>query len=308
MAVTFTSRLVNKMVAVGLAATATACQHTAPPVAKAVTQAPAATVASPEIPATQPEMSLAADSLTPEMRATLQQVNLSKLFLAPESQSAGFKMALDGFFGTNPQRLSLAILQASRDSLQPEVIHVTGKARNQKQVTNFTGEIRLTGLVDYYDQSLLLSQGGAGFIQDTTSEAGNITNARAYAASATFHFVGQAPATYALNGHAFLDFWLMDNGTVGQVTTPGEGIVLEKAATKGSGLLFKGNWQDAKTSTSPSFVVCRDVFLLSPGFIKDFGIGDRGAQVNPKYAKLGWSSYWETDEWWAESPKPKLSL
>ena len=51
-----------------------------------------------------------------------------------------------------------------------------------------------------------------------------------------------------------------------------------------------------------------DIFLLSPSLIKDFGIGDRGAQVNPKYAKLGWNELWENDEWWADSPKPKLSL
>jgi hypothetical protein len=235
----------------------------------------------------------------------LRQVDLSPLLLAP---LPGFTAALDGFFGTNPQRLSLAILQASRDSLHPEIIHVIGKVRNQKQVTDFAGEIRWNSLADYYDQSLLLSQGEDGFIQDTTSEAGNITNARAYAAAATFRFVGRAPAAYTLTGQIALDFWLMDNGKIGAMHTPGEGIVLEKATTKGSGFVLSGNWNEAKASTNRPFVVSRDVFLLSPGLIKDFGIGDRGAQVNPKYAKMGWSTYWENDEWWASSPKPKLSL
>jgi hypothetical protein len=286
----------------------TACQHSAPPVAKAVPQASAVAASAHRIQATQREMSLAPDSLTPEMRATLQQVNLSKLFLAPDSQSEGFKMALDGFFGTNPQRLSLAILQASRDSLRPELIHIVGKVRRQKQITDFTGSICLSHLSDYFDQGFLLSQGEKAFVQDTTKDGGPITNARAYSASATFRFVGVSPDACILTGQALLDFWLMDNGKVGMMYTPGQGIILEKAPTKGSGLVLSGNWQEPVGKTLRPFLVSRSIFLLSPGFIKDFGIGDRNSQVNPKYAKMGWSTYWENDEWWADSPKPKLSL
>jgi hypothetical protein len=255
------------------------------------------------------------DSLTAEMRAALREVNISKLFLAPESQSAGSAMALDGFFGTNPQRLSLAIVQASRDSLRPELIHVVGKARDQRRVTSFTGDIYLTRLVDFYNQDLLFSQGEffphgeSSLIEDTTAGGdGHITNARAYAASATFRFIGSAPASYVLSGEAFLDFWVMNNRTVGTLYSPAQGAVVEKAATKGSGLLLKGNWQDLTLKTVRPFSVSRDVFLLSPSLIADFGIGERNSQVNPKYAKMGWNTYWENDEWWAESPEPKLSL
>lgn len=246
-----------------------------------------------------------ANSLTAEMRATLRQVDLSKLLLAPQP---GFSMALDGFFGTNPQRLSLAILQASRDSLRPELVHVRGKARWQKQVTSFAGDICFTRLADYFDQDLLLSQGEESFVQDTVGEAGNITNARAYSASATFRLLSEAPASYVLTGETLLDFWLTDKGITGLVHSPAEGAILEKAPTKGSGLLLAGRWQDAADKAGRPFLVSSDVFLLSPGLIQDFGVGDRGAQVNPKYAKLGWSNYWENDEWWADSPKPRLSL
>ncbi|MCI1189181.1 hypothetical protein MON38_17290 [Hymenobacter sp. DH14] len=246
-----------------------------------------------------------ADSLTVEMRATLRQVDLSKLLLAPQP---GFSMALDGFFGTNPQRLSLAILQASRDSLRPELVHIRGKARWQKQVTSFTGDICFTRLSDYFDQGLLLSQGEESFVQDTVGEAGNIINARAYSASATFRLLSEAPASYVLVGETLLDFWLTDKGITGLIHSPAEGAILEKAPTKGSGLLLSGRWQNAADKVGRPFLVSSDVFLLSPGLIKDFGIGDRGAQVNPKYAKLGWNNYWENDEWWVDSPKPKLNL
>ena len=185
---------------------------------------------------------------------------------------------------------------------------MTGRARRQKQVTSFTGEICLTRLADYFDQGFLLSQGEESFIQDTTNGGGHITNARAYSALATFRFVSNAPAAYSLTGQALLDFWLMDNGAVGIMSAPGQGEILEKAPTKGSGLVLSGNWQEAVGKGPLPFIVSKNIFLLSPGLIKDFGIGERNSQVNPKYAKLGWSTFWENDEWWADSAKPKLSL
>ena len=287
---------------------ATACQHSAPPTQ--VTTVPlAAPVAAAKPIAATAEAPVPPDSLTPAMWATLRQVNLAKLFLAPESpQAEGYKTALDGFFGTKPQRLSLAILTATRDSLRPELLHVTGKTRYLKQITAFLGDICLTRLTDFYDQNLLLTQGADGFIRDTISEDGLITNAKAYSATAYFRFTSATPAPLVLTGRALLDFWIMDNGTVGTVHTPAEGIVLEKAAAKGSGLVLKGNWQGASSEVAKPFLVSRDVFLVSPDLIGDFGVGDRGAGVNPKYAKLGWNTYWENDEWWADSPKPSLSL
>ncbi len=244
------------------------------------------------------------------MRATLRQVDISKLFLAPESpQVEGYKSVLDGFFGHNPQRLSLAILQVARDSLHPGRLHVVGKARYQKQVTAFAGDIQLTRLADYFDQGLLLSQGGDEFVQDTTERGqGAITNAKAYSATATFRFVGSSPASYVLAGQALLDFWILDNGTVGTMHTPAEGMALKEAPTKGSGLVLQGTWQEPTNKAPQPFLVSRDIFLLSPDLVNDFAVGDRGAQVNPKYAKLGWADYWENNEWWADSPKPSLNL
>ena len=57
-----------------------------------------------------------------------------------------------------------------------------------------------------------------------------------------------------------------------------------------------------------TFVVPDNVFAAAPEVCKDFGIGDRSREINPKYAKPGWSELWENEEWWADSPKPKLSL
>lgn len=261
-----------------------------------------------------PTPAIIADSLTPEMLATLRQVNLAKLFLAPEPGRAGdYQSVLDGFFGKNPQRLSMAILKATRDSLQPGLFHVVGKTRYKQQVSKFEGTIKVNSIADYYEQSLLLSQGDDDFVyvQDTASNAGGaITNAKAYSAKAVFRFdiSGDSQVANVLTGQTLLDFWITDKGKIGMLHSPCEGCVDDKSPTKGSSLLLKGTWQDVVTKAKKPFVVSRDIFLLSPDIIQDFGMGDRGSQVNPKYAKLGWNDYWENDEWWANAPKPKLSL
>lgn len=283
-----------------------ACQPQATQTAAAAPE-PRVVIAQPTITAriTQPPV-VATDSLTPEMRNMLQQTDLSRLFRAPEAGQTG---VLDGFFGNNPQRLSLALLTVKSDSLRPGLFHVTGKTRYKKQVTAFAGTIQLVSVADYYDQGRLLSQGEDSFIQDTTAGGnGDVLNARAYSAAAVFNFTGKMPATYVLSGRAFLDFWMTEKGKVGGLYSPCEGCIDDKAPSKGSVLLLRGEWRDLPDKIGRPFLVCRDVFFISNNLIKDFGIGDRGAQVNPKYSKLGWADYWQNDEWWADSPKPSLNL
>lgn len=250
------------------------------------------------------------DSLTLEMRARLRKVDLSNLFRAPEpSQRGAARTVLDGFFGNNPQRLSLAILNVVRDSLKPNLFHVVGKARYKKQTTAFTGTIHITSIAEYYDQGQLLTQGEESFIQDTTASGnGDILNANAYSAAASFNFAGVSPAPYALSGRALLDFWLTDKGKIGGLYSPCEGCVDIEAPSKGSVLLLRGQWLDDSTKPERYFQVCRDVFFIANSLIDNFGIGDRGGQVNPKYNKFGWNTYWENEEWWADSPRPSLHL
>jgi hypothetical protein len=284
-----------------LALASAACQpQVTQTTAATTTPTPAAVVAQPASPAAL------ADSLTPAMRTTLRQVNLASLFLAPE---AGQNGVLDGFFGRDPQRLSLAILQATRDSLNPELFHLIGKTRYQKQVSSFAGTLQISRIEDFHDQARLLSQGEDSFIQDTTTAGeGAILNAHAYSAVASFRFASRPPGTYALEGRAMLDFWITDKGKAGGLYASCEGCPDDQAPSKGSELLLQGKRLNYKDKSERGFLVCRDVFFIANGLIPNFGIGDRGAQVNPKYAKLGWRTYWENDEWWADSPKPSLSL
>ncbi|HET9503752.1 MAG TPA: hypothetical protein VFO93_09430 [Hymenobacter sp.] len=300
-------KLLTPLVVVGIVA---ACQPQ--PTRTTAVAAPAAAVTTQLRAATKVARPLVAeaDSLTPKMRARLRQVDLSDLFRVPEPSQRGVaQTVLDGFFGSNPQRLSLALLKVVRDSLQPNLFHVVGKSRYKAQTTTFTGTIHITSVADYYDQWQLLTQGEESFVLDTTASGnGDILNAKAYSAAASFKFAGLSPAPYALSGRALLDFWMTDEGKIGGMYAPCEGCVDTKAPSKGSVLLLRGQWLDGSAKSGRSFLVCRDVFFIANSLMDNFGIGDRGAQVNPKYNKFGWGTYWENDEWWADSPRPSLSL
>ena len=43
-----------------------------------------------------------------------------------------------------------------------------------------------------------------------------------------------------------------------------------------------------------------------PHALEKLGLGDRGDEVNPHMARLGWAEEWENEEWWAKSPKPSF--
>jgi hypothetical protein len=47
----------------------------------------------------------------------------------------------------------------------------------------------------------------------------------------------------------------------------------------------------------------QNIFYFQQDIFRDFIIGERDMDFNPKYAKLGWNSYWENEEWWAEPGK-----
>jgi hypothetical protein len=293
-----------------LVVSGTACQHSTP-ASQITAVAPATSAALPK-PSLIVQAPALPDSLTSATKELLQRVDLTQLLTATAfEKEANYQPVLDGFFDTNPQRLSLTILQATRDSLRPGRFWVMGKTRFKRQISRFEGVMQLVSLSDYYEQGLLLSQGNdkLTYVADSTLEAGGyIANARAYSATASFRFNSPAPAAYVLTGQALLDFWVTDKGVVGFMNAPAQGEILEKAPTKGSGLVLRGSWQDIPSKLVKPFLVSQNIFLLSPGLISDFGVGERSAGVNPKYAKLGWASYWQNDEWWADSPKPSLSL
>ena len=80
------------------------------------------------------------------------------------------------------------------------------------------------------------------------------------------------------------------------------------AVVAGCGLLFRGTQTSNKTGKSQPVAFANFYGAVVPNALRELGLGDRGDEVNPNMARLGWNEAWENDEWWAKSPKPSLSL
>jgi hypothetical protein len=274
------------------------CQQRTPPAATTAAAAPAnsAAQAGPVAKSTTPALPV---TLSPEVLAMLRQVDLAPLLLYDFYPDTEIR-PMEGFYGPDHYRLSLVLTRVQRDSLQPNVFHVQGKTRYKKAVEEVTGDITVAQFGDYYDQEILASR--------AVDSLGNAPAARAYSALLNVTLSSQQQHTRRLQGVGALDFYIDELGKMEKVSSPDGVSASPNAPGKGAGLLLRGEWLNGPAGTNRSFVLSRNIFISADGLFKDFGVGDRGGEINPKYAKLGWDKYWENDEWWADAQKPALSL
>ena len=111
----------------------------------------------------------------------------------------------------------------------------------------------------------------------------------------------EADNSGVFRGEAILNFHVTSTGRLAYVTAP---FMNKEAPANGSAMLLHGSRRNATTRQIKTFVVSDDVFAAAPEVYKDFGIGDRGGEINPKYAKLGWNELWKNDEWWHDAALP----
>ena len=230
----------------------------------------------------------------------LREVNLSTAWFGWGTGAATEEpLVLDGFYGADNYRFSLVFTHVRRDSLQPNVFHVRAKSRYKKLIDELTGTLTVTSMFDYYQPAALLFQNDSTIDTLTT---------KAYSAYASLQLQRTQQPIRRITGTAALDFYITQERHIGCITVPLAGMTDEKAPGRGSGLVIKGTWQNELPGPDKRLTVARDVFTIADGFLADFGVGDRGALVNPKYRKKGWDDMWENEEWWAEPRKPSLSL
>lgn len=198
---------------------------------------------------------------------------------------------LDGFYGAEHRHISVIIDKAEQDSSQPNVFRVHGRTRYKKNITPFEGTITVQKV-----KSLRV------FLDlDSVAQA----QARAYTATARFVFHEDSTAAGAgtYQGTALLDFYRLAAKLAIVQTFPDNEI-----PAGGGGLLFRGHWRSHRTGQQQAVAFATYPQAILPNTMTDLYIGDRGENINPKYAGLDWNSIWENDEWWAKSPKPLLSL
>jgi hypothetical protein len=226
--------------------------------------------------------------------AILRQHDLAALWSDPHGTYQE-NPVLDGFLGNEHRRFALAISAAHREAKQPQLFRVVGKSRLNGVTTPFAGTITIVSITDLADDNV------------APGEAADTTN-RLYTAKGLCQFQQVAsPVASNIKGEVYFDFMIDRRGKVDMITT----IMTDpnnKFPVRGCGMVLRGQRTNQATGKQKPVLLARDVFVIAPEVFADFGVGDRGTLVNPKYAKLGWNEAWENNEWWADSPKPKLNL
>ena len=296
-----------------LAVLLAACQQQKPAATVAV---PASNVAMPLPVAGEealPAVFAPADTLSGPMRQLLSENDLSKLWQGATKERRQ-DPTLQGFFGPDPYRFALAFTNVVRDSQHPEIYHVQGKCRYRKNIRPFEGTLTVRQIADLdaaWDYDEFTPQEQDSMRTEAAAADSNMARherARRLSHPYTLRAELQIQEKQAENsgtflGEAILNFYVASSKRLGYVAAP---FVTKGAPANGSALLLHGLRRNVTTRQVKSFVVSDDVFAAAPEVYKDFGIGDRGGEINPKYAKLGWNELWRNEEWWASSPKPSL--
>jgi hypothetical protein len=294
-----------------LAMTGTACQQQAPSTQQLITAIAAKTSVAVESAPAKPELPVlftAADTLTQPMRQLLRQYDLSALWQGDVDERREHP-TLDGFFGADHYRFSLVFTQVRRDAQQPEVYHVQGKCRYRKNIRSFTGLLTVRQIADLdatWDYEDFMPNQTDSLPSDTVET--RYTKARSqshpYSLRVQLQFQEETnPNSGLFEGEGILNMYINSNKHVGYVVAPSYTADLPG---RGSAIFMRGKRFNVTTKQLKNFVVASDVFAAAPDIYKDFGVGDRGGQINPRYARLGWNEAWENDEWWADEPTARL--
>lgn len=261
-----------------LALGAVACQQATTSNHVPTTDARSAATAAPVAPA--------ADS-TAAVLALTRQVNL-----APAWQGSR-EAAMDGFYGPDNYRISFHLDSVWCDAAQPNVYQFRGRDRYKRVITPFTGTLTVTRLAPLPDTIGLEHSFGD----------------RAYTAFTSFvlHEDPAAKGAGHCTGRAVLDFQVDDHNRAKDASF--DGIDLGGGnPSKGCAQIFRGIWQDNRTGRKQPVAWANYYGVIVPDVLSEMGLGSRGDDVDPRLARYGWNTIYENDEWWADSPKPKLSL
>ena len=69
-------------------------------------------------------------------------------------------------------------------------------------------------------------------------------------------------------------------------------------------MLIDGEWRDGPAG-DPVPAVWKQGMAVAHQVLTRFRIGDRDAHLNPRYARVGWNTYWQNDEWQVEKQVAK---
>jgi len=266
-----------------LATAGTACQQ-APP-----TQAVAAATSTA---AAAPVRTIGLSSTVPQFLA---QHNLARLLqTVTDVKSDGGPHIYNGFFGPSHRRIEVVFTQVSRDEDHPNVYYIQGKNRYKGLITPFAGTLVLAQLIEqpHYSKKELAGSSDLSVYFDPA-----LDKEKMYTAVGRFVLREDSTRKNAgvFRGSAALDVYL--NPTRGLQLLSRSGRTL----TRNGEAKFEGTWTPYGAASPKPVVWVENIFGYGPQVFNNFTIGERDPDFNPKYAKLGWNTYWTNDEWWTES-------
>ncbi|MFD2720573.1 hypothetical protein ACFST9_17765 [Hymenobacter monticola] len=277
---------------------ATACHSQSPlqsAAAERLPNAPAAKVAAASGKAEALPGPVAVAALSPQLREELQSSNLASLLQTVHKTEA---FAQDGFFGPDHYHIEFAFTEVRRDPARPTVYYLRGKDRYKGIITPFAG----TFTVEQFGEQPYFS---AREIAAMAKQGGVIANFPGYySAIGTFELREDSTRRGAgtFRGRLAVDWYKEKDGSLTLncrgVTGPSQGGLIK----------YEGTWTNATTRRTYPVVWAQDIFAYNAvqNVLKEFNIGEREVEINPEYAKLGWSNYWENKEWWTDAQRPVL--
>ena len=267
---------------IGLAASA--CQPQARTKRAASAEAPVLPVAS----VAAAPGPVAVSALSPQLRAGLQATDLSSVLQTVRQGSA---FSQDGFFGPDHYRIEVAFTDVRRDPARPTVYYLRGQDRYKGTITPFAG----TFIIDRFGEQPYFT---ARDITEMRKRGGVLANYPGfYTASGTFELREDSTRHGAgvFRGRLAVDWFTEKDGSLTLNCRDNTG------ASQGGLIKYEGTWTNAATHRTYPVVWVQDILAYNAvkDVLKEFNVGERDVVINPKYARLGWNTYWENDEWWA---------
>ncbi|HYV95767.1 MAG TPA: hypothetical protein VE978_28610 [Chitinophagales bacterium] len=233
-------------------------------------------------------------------RNLLKEVHLEKLILS-KTEDEDYPPIYNGFFGNDHYRIEFYISDVQSDTANPFVFQVKGKDRFKKNITPFTGIIKIDSLLPYkdfnYDYAEYLEE------EDSTVPFEGDTFIATCHIKGTFelHEDSNAKGSGVYAGKIFID-----------VVSDGEGGYRlwfnTENETRRGGVLMDAMWTSNTSKEQKPMICARDLFMFANDILEDFSYGEREIEINKKYRSLGWDNYWENDEWWGEGEKVTLMI
>lgn len=262
-----------------------ACQQKPVAVVSGPTVSPVQAVAAPKTGA--PAAPVVAPLSADEMKFLREYSLASLIAKEPDDHEV-----LNGFYGADHYRIEFALLEVRRDPANPAHYFVKGKNRFKKSITPFEGDILLTQLMNQPPAEVPKGETGKG-LKDFYRQ---LNQENAYSVLGTFTLREDAAYKGAgvFKGEVLIDFSVSEEGDIRLFSRNAD------KNTRGGGVLFEGTWENPETHQQKPVLLVQNIFEYQQDIFRDFVVGERDRDFNPKYAKLGWDTYWQNEEWWAE--------